>query len=70
MILSLLFVYLFWAHQALELGLPMTVLGTEYQFDRRRLTVYFLSHRRIDFRELAKDLFSLLVLCLKEQLAI
>jgi hypothetical protein len=40
------------------LKLPMKVVDAEYQFDRRKLTVYYSSDCRIDFRELVRDLFS------------
>lgn len=38
--------------------LPMAVVDAEYQFDRHKLTVYYNSSSRIDFRELVRDLFS------------
>jgi hypothetical protein len=38
--------------------LPMTLVGAEYQFDRHKLTFFFEADRRIDFRELVRDLFS------------
>ena len=38
--------------------LPMELVGAEYQFDRHKLTFYFEADRRIDFRELVRDLFS------------
>ena len=37
--------------------LPMEVVDAEYQWDRNKLTFYFVSDRRIDFRELVRDLF-------------
>ena len=37
--------------------LPMEVVDAEYQWDRNKLTFYFLADRRIDFRELVRDLF-------------
>ncbi|SAL98086.1 hypothetical protein [Absidia glauca] len=37
--------------------LPMQVVDAEYQWDRRKLTFYFLADQRIDFRELVRDLF-------------
>ena len=37
----------------------MIILDAEYQFDRHKLTFYFEADRRIDFRELVSDLFSL-----------
>lgn len=37
----------------------MTILDAEYQFDRHKLTYYFEADRRIDFRELVSELFSL-----------
>lgn len=36
--------------------LEMKVTEVEWQFDRHRLTLYFLAPQRIDFRELVKDL--------------
>ncbi|KAG0265939.1 hypothetical protein BGZ95_003169 [Linnemannia exigua] len=39
--------------------LPMEVVNAEYQWDRRKLTFYFTAERRIDFRELVRDLFKL-----------
>ncbi|KAI9208693.1 PSP1 C-terminal conserved region-domain-containing protein [Polychytrium aggregatum] len=37
--------------------LPMEVVDAEYQWDRRKLTFYFVAERRIDFRELVRELF-------------
>lgn len=37
--------------------LPMDVVDAEYQWDRNKLTFYFAADRRIDFRELVRDLF-------------
>ncbi|KAI8076734.1 PSP1 C-terminal conserved region-domain-containing protein [Halteromyces radiatus] len=37
--------------------LPMQVVNAEYQWDRRKLTFYFLADQRIDFRELVRELF-------------
>ena len=37
-------------------GLRMKVTETEWQFDRRKLTIYFTAERRVDFRELVRDL--------------
>ena len=39
--------------------LPMEIVDTEYQWDRKKLTLYFVSDRRIDFRELVKELFKI-----------
>ncbi|ORZ40296.1 PSP1 C-terminal conserved region-domain-containing protein, partial [Catenaria anguillulae PL171] len=39
--------------------LPMNVVDAEYQWDRRKLTFYFIADRRIDFRELVRDLFKI-----------
>ncbi|TIA86924.1 hypothetical protein E3P81_04110 [Wallemia ichthyophaga] len=38
-------------------NLPMEVIDAEYQWDRRKLTFYFISEQRIDFRELVRELF-------------
>ncbi|HET9275042.1 MAG TPA: regulatory iron-sulfur-containing complex subunit RicT [Gemmatimonadales bacterium] len=37
-------------------GLEMKVSDTEWQWDRKRLTVYFTAEKRVDFRELVRDL--------------
>ena len=37
--------------------LPMEVVDAEYQWDRNKLTFFFQSDKRIDFRELVRDLF-------------
>jgi cell fate regulator YaaT (PSP1 superfamily) len=37
-------------------GLKMKVSEAEWQFDRNKLTIYFTADRRVDFRELVKDL--------------
>jgi len=39
-------------------GLPMKVSDAEWQWDRRRLTVYFTADARVDFRALVRDLAS------------
>lgn len=36
----------------------MNVVDAEYQFDRTKLSVYYTSSVRIDFRELVKNVFS------------
>ena len=40
-------------------GLPMRIVDAEYQFDRHKLTFFFESDCRVDFRELVRDLFSI-----------
>lgn len=37
-------------------GLNMKLVDVEYQFDENKLTFYFTSDKRVDFRELVKDL--------------
>ena len=37
-------------------GLKMKVTETEWQFDRKRLIVYFTAEKRVDFRALVRDL--------------
>ncbi len=39
-----------------EHGLKMKVSDAEWQWDRKRLTVYFTADRRVDFRELVRDM--------------
>jgi cell fate regulator YaaT (PSP1 superfamily) len=42
--------------RVVERGLDMQIVNVEYTFDRSRMTFYFLSEGRVDFRELVKDL--------------
>ncbi len=42
--------------KVLQYGLKMKVSEAEWQFDRNRLTIYFTAERRVDFRELVRDL--------------
>ncbi len=37
-------------------GLNMKMVDVEYQFDGNKITFYFTAERRVDFRELVKDL--------------
>ncbi|KAF9031675.1 PSP1-domain-containing protein [Hymenopellis radicata] len=39
--------------------LPMEVVDAEYQWDRHKLTFYYITEKRIDFRELVRELFRL-----------
>ncbi|CAM9386759.1 unnamed protein product [Ectocarpus sp. 6 AP-2014] len=39
-------------------NLPMKIVDAEYQFDMNKLTLFFEAERRIDFRELVRDLFA------------
>ncbi|KAH9386489.1 uncharacterized protein NEMAJ01_1385 [Nematocida major] len=40
-----------------ERKLPMEIVSAEYQWDRNKLTFYFKSDKRIDFRDLVKELY-------------
>jgi cell fate regulator YaaT (PSP1 superfamily) len=40
-------------------GLDMKVSDSEWQWDRKKLTVYFTAEKRVDFRALVRDLASL-----------
>lgn len=40
-----------------EKNLEMDVVGCEYQWDKHKLTFFFMSEKRIDFRELVKELY-------------
>jgi cell fate regulator YaaT (PSP1 superfamily) len=44
------------AEKIREHGLPMGLVKTEYSFDGSRLTFYFTSEQRVDFRMLVRDL--------------
>lgn len=39
-------------------GLPVMVVDAEFQFDRRKLTLFYDCNVRIDFREFVRQLFS------------
>ncbi len=39
-------------------GLDMKISDTEWQWDRKKLTVYFTAEQRVDFRDLVRDLAS------------
>jgi len=41
-------------------GLDMKVSDAEWQWDRKKLTVYFTAEKRVDFRDLVRDLASTL----------
>ncbi|KAJ9118709.1 hypothetical protein QFC22_003929 [Naganishia vaughanmartiniae] len=43
--------------KVIQRGLPMQVHAAEFQWDHRKLTFYFTAARRIDFRDLVKELF-------------
>ncbi|KAI9015671.1 PSP1 C-terminal conserved region-domain-containing protein [Phycomyces nitens] len=40
-------------------NMAMEVVNAEYQWDRRKLTFYFVAEQRIDFRELVRELFKI-----------
>jgi hypothetical protein len=40
-----------------EHGLPMKLVDAEYQFDRKKLTFFYQSQHRLDFRVLVRDLY-------------
>ncbi len=42
--------------QVRELGLQMKLTDADWQFDRRKLTLYFTAEKRVDFRTLVRDL--------------
>ena len=44
------------AEKISEHGLPMRLVKAEYSFDGSRLTFYFTSEKRVDFRMLVRDL--------------
>ncbi len=45
-----------WLQKVEEHNLPMKLVDVEYQFDGNKITFYFTSEGRIDFRGLVKDL--------------
>lgn len=42
--------------KVLQFNLKMKVSEAEWQFDRNKLTIYFTAERRVDFRELVREL--------------
>lgn len=38
--------------------LPMNIIDAEYQYDRTKLSIYYVSDVRIDFREIVRHVFS------------
>jgi cell fate regulator YaaT (PSP1 superfamily) len=47
----------FCQEQAREFSLPMEITAAEYQFDGKKLTLYYTAERYIDFRDLVRTLF-------------
>lgn len=47
----------FCREKAVENKLEMEIVGCEYQWDLNKITFYFASDERIDFRELVKELY-------------
>jgi len=45
--------------RVLQHALPMKVTDAEWQWDRRKLTIYFTADQRVDFRALVRDLASI-----------
>lgn len=43
-----------------QLNLPMKLLSAEYDFDGKRVTIYFRAEERVDFRELVRELAGIL----------
>lgn len=43
--------------KVVEHQLPMRIVDAEYQFDRKKLTFYYQSQHRLDFRNLVRDLY-------------
>ncbi len=39
-----------------ELKVPMKLIGIEHLFDEKKIIIYYIAEKRIDFRELVKDL--------------
>ncbi|KAI9292634.1 PSP1-domain-containing protein [Neoconidiobolus thromboides FSU 785] len=45
--------------KAIQHEIYMQIVDAEYQWDRRKLTFYFIADRRIDFRDLVRELFKI-----------
>ena len=47
------------SQKAKQHNLDIVIVDVEFQFDRKKLTVYYYSNGRIDFRGFVKDLYSI-----------
>lgn len=47
------------SNYAFSMGLSMKIVDAEYQFDRHKLIFYYSTDKRVDFRFLVSELFSL-----------
>ncbi|KRH91731.1 PSP1 domain-containing protein, partial [Pseudoloma neurophilia] len=45
--------------KVIQFGLNMSIINCEYQFDMNKLTFFFESDYKIDFRELVKELYKI-----------
>ena len=43
--------------RVIDFALPMVIVDAEYQFDKKKLTFFYESQQRLDFRDLVRDLF-------------
>ena len=39
--------------------MDIVIVDAEFQFDRKKLTIYYYSYSRIDFRNFVKELYSI-----------
>ena len=44
---------------SVTIDLAMEITDAEWQWDRRKLTFFYLADQRVDFRELVRELFRL-----------
>lgn len=39
--------------------MDIVIVDAEFQFDRKKLTIYYYCHNRVDFRSFVKELYSI-----------
>lgn len=47
------------SQKAKQLGLDIVIVDAEFQYDRKKLTIFYYSNYRIDFRSFVKELYSI-----------
>ena len=47
------------SQKAKQHGIDIVIVDAEFQFDRKKLTIYYYSNTRVDFRHFVKDLYSI-----------
>lgn len=45
--------------KAKQHNMDITIVDAEFQYDRKKLTIYYYSNKRVDFRNFVKELYSI-----------